>query len=138
MSKQKDAGKKDPGFWREVWQQVRLVYYLLRDPEVPFYLKLIPFVAVVYLVWPIDLFADLVPVLGQLDDITALIVTSKVFVELVPPHLVSRHLQTIREQDNRLGFEAEEADERTTIEHPENEVSDQIVIKSNGNPSKNP
>lgn len=104
------AGKrKDPGFFREVWQQARLVYYLLRDPEVPFYLKLLPFTAVIYLLWPIDLLPDLAPVLGQLDDVTALLVTSKVFIELAPPHLVARYMDRIRVSD---GFaRAAEADE---------------------------
>ena len=91
--------KNEPGFWREIWQQIRLVYNLIRDPEVPFYLKLIPFTAVIYLLWPIDLITDLAPVLGQLDDLTALLVTSKVFVELAPQHVVAKHLDAIREKD---------------------------------------
>jgi len=91
--------KNEPGFWREIWQQIRLVYYLIRDPEVPFYLKLIPFTAVIYLLWPIDLITDLVPFLGQLDDLTALLVTSKVFVELAPQHIVARHIDAIRHKD---------------------------------------
>jgi uncharacterized membrane protein YkvA (DUF1232 family) len=94
------AGKrKDPGFFREVWQQMRLVYYLLRDPEVPFYLKLLPFAAVLYLLWPLDILPDLAPVLGQLDDLTALLVSSKVFIELAPPHLVARYMNQIRMAD---------------------------------------
>ncbi len=95
--------KNEPGFWREIWQQIRLVYYLIRDPEVPIYLKLIPFTAVLYLLWPLDLITDLAPVLGQLDDLTALLVTSKVFVELAPQHIVAKHMDAIREKD---GYEA--------------------------------
>lgn len=94
------AGKrKDPGFFREVWQQARLVYYLLRDPEVPFYLKLVPFVAVLYLLWPVDILPDFAPVLGQLDDLTALLVSSKVFIEVAPPHIVARYMEQIRASD---------------------------------------
>ncbi len=44
--------KKDPGFWRELWQQIRLVFRLVADPEVPFYLKILPFVTVIYLIIP--------------------------------------------------------------------------------------
>ena len=90
---------KDPGFWREMWQQIRLVYYLLRDPEVPFYLKLLPFTAVVYLLFPFDLLTDFAPVNGQLDDITILLVGTKIFIELAPPHVVARHMEAIRVQD---------------------------------------
>ena len=102
---------KDPGFWREMWQQARLVYYLIRDPEVPFYLKLLPFTAVAYLLFPFDLLADFAPVLGQLDDITALLVGSKIFIELSPPHIVAKHMAAIRARDGYTAVSTPETDD---------------------------
>ena len=94
------ADRKDPGFWRDAWQQARLVFYLLTDSEVPFYLKLLPFLSFLYLLSPIDLIpAAIVPVVGTLDDITILLVGAKVFVELAPQHVVIKHLNHIRAQD---------------------------------------
>ena len=90
---------KDPGFWREVWQQMRLVMRLLRDPEVPFYLKFVPFLGLLYLIFPFDFITDFAPIIGQLDDITAMIVGAKVFIELAPPAAVARHLHDIRAAD---------------------------------------
>ena len=90
---------KEPGFWREIWQQMRLVFLLLRDPEVPFYLKFLPFLAVVYLFVPVDLVPDFLVGLGQLDDLTILLVGAKIFVELSPQHVVVRHMAQIRESD---------------------------------------
>jgi uncharacterized membrane protein YkvA (DUF1232 family) len=90
---------KEIGFWREIVHQVRLVFYLLRDPEVPFYLKLLPFIGFVYLLSPIDFVPDLFLGLGQLDDLTVLLVGSKIFMELTPPHIVARHRQAIRAKD---------------------------------------
>jgi len=90
---------KDIGFWREIVHQVRLVFHLLRDPEVPFYLKLLPFIGFVYLLSPIDFVPDLFLGLGQLDDLTVLLVGSKIFMELAPPHIVARHRQAIRASD---------------------------------------
>ncbi len=113
--------KNEPGFWREIWQQIRLVYYLIRDPEVPIYLKLIPFTAVLYLLWPIDLITDLAPVLGQLDDLTALLVTSKVFVELAPQHIVAKHMDAIREKDGYAALSPQQDDSDA-------ELADAIVI----------
>lgn len=88
-----DSGQRaaDPAFWREIWNQARLVYYLVRDPDVPFYLKLLPLAAVAYVIFPFDLSPDLVPVLGQMDDLMALLVGAKVFVEMAPPHVVERY-----------------------------------------------
>lgn len=113
--------RQDPGFWREIWQQARLVYYLVRDPEVPIYLKLLPLAAVLYLVWPIDLITDFAPFLGQLDDLTALLVSSKVFVELTPPHIVAKHMKQIRQRD---GFDVAAA----PADRADKEVSDAIII----------
>lgn len=111
------AGKRnDPGFFREVWQQARLVYYLLRDPEVPFYWKLVPFAAVLYLLWPVDFLPDLAPVLGQLDDLTALLVSSKVFIEMAPPHVVARYMEQIRVSDGFSATKDADVDEKIIID----------------------
>lgn len=98
---------KDPGFWKEIWNQFRLVFYLLRDPDVPIYLKLLPVAALLYVLVPIDFAPDFYPVLGQLDDLTALLVGAKVFIEMAPPHVVARHIDQLQ---SGLHVDAEEAD----------------------------
>ena len=117
---------KDPGFWRDIWQQARLVFALLRDPEVPFYLKFVPFLALVYLVVPIDLVPDVLIGLGQLDDVTILLVGSKIFIELSPTHVVARHLDRIREQDGYF----------VPSEQQEDEIADAIVIDGEFEPKE--
>lgn len=87
---------KDVGFLREVWQQIRLVFYLIRDGDVPIYLKIVPFVGILYTLFPLDLVADFVPVLGQLDDLTILLIGAKVFIEMAPPQVVSRYMAQMR------------------------------------------
>ncbi len=119
------AGKrKDPGFFREVWQQARLVYYLLRDPEVPFYLKLVPFVAVVYLLWPFDFLPDVFVGLGQLDDLTALLVGAKVFIEMAPPQVVAHHMEQIRVSDGFSASKDADIDKKIIID-PQPELPDE-------------
>lgn len=108
--------KTDPGFLREAWHQVRMVFKLLRDPEVPFYLKVLPFAAVLYLLWPIDLISDIIPGLGQLDDITVLLVGAKVFIELAPPDVVMRHLNALREKDGYAPLEDNNLDDSIVID----------------------
>lgn len=115
---------KEPGFWREMWQQLRLVLLLLRDPDVPFYLKLLPFAAVLYVLFPFDLITDFAPVIGQLDDLTALLVSSKVFIELAPPRVVARHMRAIRHRD---GYDSFEEGERATTPG-DDKIADAIVI----------
>lgn len=93
-----DSRVKDPGFWKEIWEQVRLVWLLLRDEDVPVYLKLLPLAAVLYVLFPIDLISDFVPLFGQLDDVTAILVGAKMFIEMSPQDIVNRHIHDLRRQ----------------------------------------
>lgn len=90
---------EDIGFFREVWQQIRLVFYLIKDKEVPIYLKVIPFMGILYALFPFDFVADFVPVLGQLDDLTLLLIGAKVFIEMAPPQVVARYVTLMRGGD---------------------------------------
>ena len=104
----------DQGFWKEMWHQVRLAWILLRSPDVPIYLKVLPALAVIYVLIPTDLIPDVFPVIGQLDDLTALIVGAKVFIELSPQEVVNRHLRSMRQQAPAAedeGSENDQADE---------------------------
>lgn len=89
--------RRDAGFWREFWRQVRLVWYLFRDPEVPAYLKLLPVAAVLYTLMPFDLVPDMLVGLGQLDDLTILLLGGKVFIEMSPPEVVAGYLKAMRQ-----------------------------------------
>lgn len=125
------SGMRDEGFWREMWHQVRLVWYLIRDPEVPLYLKLLPLVAVIYVLIPIDLIPDLIPGLGQLDDLTALIVGGKVFIELAPQHVIARYIDSLRQNAETLRRE-DEAEEL-----PSDDLNNTVIIEGEFEPIEN-
>lgn len=106
--------ERDAGFWRDVWNQARLVWLLLKDPEVPIYLKLLPLAAVAYVIFPLDLVPDLMPLLGQVDDISALLLGAKLFIEMSPQEVVARHLDALQAG--------------TTAANIDKKVADSIVI----------
>lgn len=56
-------------FAKQLKQKVVLAIVLLRRPDVPFYAKLLLAIAVAYVMSPIDLIPDFIPVLGALDDL---------------------------------------------------------------------
>lgn len=87
---------KQPGFFQELWEQVRLVFSLLRDRNVPIYLKLVPFLGFAYLLLPPDIVPDFIPVLGQLDDLTIMLIGAKMFIELSPQDVVASHIARMR------------------------------------------
>src|SRR5215207_7465071 len=72
-------------------RQARLVFRLLRDDRVPTAAKLIVPAAVMYLISPLDVVPDLIPLLGQIDDIGLLVLSLMAFVRLCPQHLVHEH-----------------------------------------------
>ena len=89
--------QKNPGLIKELWYQIQLVYRLMTDNEVPLYLKLMPILAIAYVVSPIDFVpGSLFPGLGQLDDLTVLLLALRFFVGFVPPHLVEEHRQKMK------------------------------------------
>lgn len=113
---------KDPGFLQELWQQVKLVYYLLRDREVPIYLKILPFAGLLYILFPVDFLPDVIPVLGQLDDLTILIVGLKVFIEMAPADIVTRYMDQMRGKGRIVDGEA------TTATPTTKAITEPIVI----------
>ena len=130
---------KDIGFWGEVWQQIRLVFYLIKDRDVPIYLKAVPFLGVAYMLFPIDIIADFVPVLGQLDDLTLLLIGAKVFIEMAPPQVVARYMDQMKTARTATIIEGEMSDaaENTTkeIKLIEGELSEAASQLKEGEPA---
>lgn len=82
---------------RAILLRLRLWWRLLRDPRVPEHLKLVlPALAAVYVLWPVDLLTDLMPLIGQLDDAAVFLVAMKLFESFAPPRVVAEHLARLR------------------------------------------
>jgi uncharacterized membrane protein YkvA (DUF1232 family) len=85
------AGDK-AGIITEVVRNARLAWRLFRDPRVSGATKLIiPGLAAAYLLFPADLLPDLIPGLGQLDDLAVIVLAIKLFVDRCPQWLVQAH-----------------------------------------------
>jgi uncharacterized membrane protein YkvA (DUF1232 family) len=70
----------------------RLVWGLARDPRTPLGLKALLMAALAYVVLPIDLIPDFVPILGAADDLTVLLLVLDVFINNVPAAVRGDHL----------------------------------------------
>jgi uncharacterized membrane protein YkvA (DUF1232 family) len=79
----------------EIARQARLVLRLLKDGRVPVWPKLIIPGVIVYILSPIDLLADPILGLGQIDDVAVLLIGLKLFVELCPADIVREHLDAL-------------------------------------------
>jgi uncharacterized membrane protein YkvA (DUF1232 family) len=103
------------GVLASIIKNTRLVWRLLRDRDVPAWLKTIPPVTLLYLLFPIDFIPDPILGLGQLDDLGVILLGLKLFIELSPQEIVRRHL---REMGSVSGSYQVVDDEETSQEPP--------------------
>ena len=84
------------GLWKRLLEQARLSWGLLLDSRVPVALKVIPLLAMAYIISPIDLVPDIFLVLGQLDDMGILLAAISAFVSMAPQDVVEEHTYRLR------------------------------------------
>ena len=76
---------------RAIPDLVALCRGLLRDPRVPIGSKLLVGVAIVWLVSPIDLVPEFIPVLGPLDDVVVVALVLRHLVKRAGPEVIQDH-----------------------------------------------
>jgi uncharacterized membrane protein YkvA (DUF1232 family) len=80
------------GILTELIRKAQLVWRLLKDPRVPLPVKLIiPSVVGLYVLSPIDFIPDVLPILGQIDDVAVILAGMAIFIQLCPPDVVDEH-----------------------------------------------
>jgi uncharacterized membrane protein YkvA (DUF1232 family) len=80
-----------PALLRSLLERLRLAVRLLREPAVPLGVKALTALPLLYVVSPIDLLPDIIPVIGQLDDLGVVLAAIELFVGLCPPAAVEHH-----------------------------------------------
>ncbi len=77
------------GFFKNIGDEIRLVFRLLGDPRIPWYLKVLPFGSFLYFIFP-----DIAP--GPIDDALVIGIGIYLFIELCPPEIVDEHRMALR------------------------------------------
>ena len=94
--KRRIAESKNTGVFQDLLRQVKLVYKLMGDKRISFFLKLLPIASIVYLVSPVDLAPGLaLPVIGALDDAAVLWLGTTLFLTLCPEEIVQEHKEAM-------------------------------------------
>lgn len=86
-----------PGLARTLLDHLRLTLRLLRDPAVPLLSKGLPIGAALYLLSPLDFVPDVLPLIGQLDDVGLLLLAMQAFVKVCPAAAVDHHRTALAE-----------------------------------------
>jgi uncharacterized membrane protein YkvA (DUF1232 family) len=80
-----------PSLVRAFFSHARLSWRLIREPRVPVFVKAVPALAALYLVSPLDIMPDVLPIMGQLDDLAIALMALQLFQRLCPPRAVEFH-----------------------------------------------
>ena len=91
MAARVTSGLSWPSLLRALVSHVRLTVRLLREPGVPVLIKVLPFLAAFYVISPLDVVPDFLPVLGQLDDLGVILIAFEAFLKLCPAGAVDFH-----------------------------------------------
>ncbi len=84
---------------RLVWKlptYARVVWGLVRDPRTPLPLKALLGAGLAYVVVPLDLVPDAIPILGQADDLTVLLLVLDMFIANAPAEVREEHAARAR------------------------------------------
>ena len=74
----------------------RVVWGLARDPRTPIGLKALLGAALAYVVMPVDLIPDVIPIIGQADDLTVLLLVLDLFIQNAPAEVRAEHTARAR------------------------------------------
>jgi uncharacterized membrane protein YkvA (DUF1232 family) len=84
-----------PGLAAALVADLKLAVRLLREPAVPLLVKSLPFAALLYVVSPLDFIPDVLPVIGEIDDLAIVLLSVKAFVRLCPAAVTTYHRDAI-------------------------------------------
>jgi len=88
-------GMRGLRFLRNLPNFVRLYWRLLQDRRISIWPKALLVVALAYVISPVDLIPDVVPFLGEVDDLVFVLAMCRLFVYLCPPDVVREHVRRI-------------------------------------------
>ena len=122
---------------------LRLVWRLLLDRRVSVFTKIIPLLALIYLVSPIDFVGDRIPILGQFDDLIVVSVLLLLFIAASPAHVVAdltigKKLRDLQKQndgeseDKTVDAEIRYINDEDGSEGDENEADERDEDKNGG------
>lgn len=76
------------------------LYLAMRDPRVPWYVRVLTLLVVAYVISPVDIIPDFIPVLGLLDEIILVPIALALIVRLIPAEVLREYQAKQREIKN--------------------------------------
>ncbi len=77
------------GWAKEMKTEALTVWYISRNPETPWYVRIVALLLVAYAFSPVDLIPDFIPVIGYLDDLVVLSLGVYLLLQITPELVLS-------------------------------------------------
>ena len=81
--------------------KLRLAWRLLRDRRMPLLVKAVIPALVAYLLMPLDIIPDFIPVIGQLDDLLLIALAVGLVFRFTPVELLEEHIRRLEAESAR-------------------------------------
>jgi uncharacterized membrane protein YkvA (DUF1232 family) len=81
--------------------KLRLAWRLLLDRRMPLLVKTVIPALVAYLLMPLDIIPDFIPVIGQLDDLLLIALTVGLILRFTPVELLEEHIRRLEAEAAR-------------------------------------
>jgi len=92
--------------WWKFKKEIMMVFAMLRNPGAPAIAKLVALLAALYIISPVDLVPDVLPILGWIDDGIIAYVLFKIAFKLLPKDLYD----SLKAQFEKRGGKVNDAD----------------------------
>ncbi|HSK94490.1 MAG TPA: DUF1232 domain-containing protein [Candidatus Angelobacter sp.] len=102
----------------------RMVWGIMRDPRTPIGLKAILGAALAYVIMPVDLIPDAIPIIGQADDLTVLLLTLDLFIQNAPADVRAEH--SARARNGTADLDRDLARLRGVLGHRFDRIADDL------------
>jgi uncharacterized membrane protein YkvA (DUF1232 family) len=103
----------------QLWKQFRVLPRALVHPRVPWYAKAVCGCAVLYISSPIQLIPNLIPVIGQMDDVAVIVLSIKFLKRTVPADVMEEcQKDTAAPRDSAAAISATVSSSSTQFTNP--------------------
>lgn len=82
-------------FWR-VRRKISLVFALFKDRRIPLWKKIIPLVPLLYLISPLNLISFAIPIIGQIDDLMVIMLSTKLLKYFISDDIWNEHQHRVK------------------------------------------
>jgi len=79
------------GYISRLLKETYVFYLSMKDPKLPVYTRVILSLIVGYAFSPIDIIPDVIPILGQIDDLVILLIATSIAKRLVPKDILEKY-----------------------------------------------